>query len=159
MDPAKAASNGAALREQVVPELFGMVATDQFPLSTLPGLALVHAAFEKDPQLGERASFLLRHALFDLGLDISDPAVLGELASDLGVGEVTEADRVGVLEDYTEGQRLGVIGSPHFFCGSKSHFCPSLEITQADGVRRIQLQAAELSAFLSGCLQQGQSSV
>ena len=155
MDPDKAAGNAADLRDSVAPTLFCSVDTEHFPTTTLPGLALIHSAYERNPELGERASFLIRHALFDEGRDISDPQVLGELSGELGLGVVTAHDRAGVASEYAEGQRRGVIGSPHFFCGSNDHFCPSLEISHLEGVRQIQLQAAELTAFLDSCLKRG----
>jgi predicted DsbA family dithiol-disulfide isomerase len=152
MDPDRAAANAAALRDQVVPDRFANVAAESFPGTTLPGLALAHAAYRVAPEVGEQMSFALRDALFEEGRDVSDPAVLAELAERFGVPEPDEKDREGVLEDYAEGQARGVIGSPHFFCGTSDHFCPSLEITQTEGGRRIQLQAAELTDFLTRCL-------
>ncbi len=41
-----------------------------------------------------------------------------------------ESDRAAVLADWHEGQRRGVLGSPHFFCGDTDVFCPSLDITK-----------------------------
>jgi predicted DsbA family dithiol-disulfide isomerase len=152
MDPKRAATNAAALRDQVAPDRFAHVATESFPASTLPGLALAHAAYQVSPEVGEQMSFALRDALFEEGRDVSDPAVLTELAERLGVPAPSDEDRAGVLEDYAEGQARGVVGSPHFFCGSSDHFCPSLEITQTEDGRRIRLQAAELAEFLTTCL-------
>ena len=41
-----------------------------------------------------------------------------------------ESDSAGVLVDWHEGVRRGVLGSPHFFCGDTDVFCPSLDITK-----------------------------
>ncbi len=153
MDPARAAANGAALRTQVASDRFANVATDPFPSTTLPALALAHAAYRMSPQKGQQMSFALRDALFEEGLDLSDAKVLDELAMRLEIGPAGEEDRSGVLADFAEGQARGVIGSPHFFCGAEGHFCPSLEITSTEGGRRIELQAAELRAFLVACLE------
>jgi hypothetical protein len=41
-----------------------------------------------------------------------------------------------------------VIGSPHFFGGGESMFCPSLEISRVDGRLRITSEPASFDAFL-----------
>jgi predicted DsbA family dithiol-disulfide isomerase len=152
MDPGRAAANAAALRAQVSPELFGGVDPERFPSTTLPALALVHAAGRVDPSLGELVGFALRDALFEEGLDLADPAVLAELGARFGLPPVDEQDVAGVLADYEEGRARGVIGSPHFFCDHADHFCPSLEITSTESGRSIRRQQAELRGFLERCL-------
>src|SRR5208283_2653341 len=96
---------------------------DRFPRSTLGALALANRAYRTDLQCGERVSFALRNALFEEGRDISDPATLEILAHDLGVVRPDDSDRAAVVADWHEGQRRGVLGSPHFFCGDTDVFC------------------------------------
>jgi predicted DsbA family dithiol-disulfide isomerase len=152
MEPAKAAANAAALRAQVAPGLFSSLDVITFPTSTLEGLALVEAAYGASQELGERASFILRDLLFEEGRDISDPAVLEAAAQALEIGSVTDAHRAAVRASLAEGSARGVIGSPHFFCGSEDIFCPSLEITRDDGMLQIRDGAVRLEAFLASCL-------
>lgn len=152
MDPLRAAANGAALRAQVAPERFAKVDPTTFPSTTLPALALAHAAYRVSPSVGEQVSFALRVALFEEGRDLSDPHVLDDLARRFGVPAASDEDRAGVLKEYAEGQARGVVGSPHFFCGNHGHFCPSLEITQEEDGRLIRLEAARLREFLVTCL-------
>jgi predicted DsbA family dithiol-disulfide isomerase len=152
MEPAKAAANAAALRAQVAPDLFSSVDVDSFPTSTLEALALIEAAYRAAPSLGEQASVLVRDELFERGRDISDPVVLGALATRLGLRAPTEVDRDAVLSSLEEGRRRGVIGSPHFFCGLASSFCPSLEITRRDGALVVRADTSKLTAFIGRCL-------
>ena len=125
MDGHHAAERSAALRAQVAPHLFRRVDAMHFPRTTLPALALVNRAYHVDHRIGERASFALRDALFEHGIDISDDGFLQAVADDLSVGLPDEADHQRVLADYEEGKRRGVIGSPHFFAGGESAFCPA----------------------------------
>ena len=66
-----------------------------------------------------------------------------------------ESDRAGVLADWREGVRRGVLGSPHFFCGDTDVFCPSLDITKdpIEGVSIVR-DASRLTEFLARCLAQ-----
>jgi hypothetical protein len=50
-------------------------------------------------------SLALRDALFEDGLDISQPAVLSELAHSLNVGPYDAADNEGVRRDWEDGVR------------------------------------------------------
>ena len=116
-------------------------------------LALANRAYRTGFQVGERASFALRDALFEYGRDISDLSTLKDIARDLGVVMPDESDRAGVLADWHEGQRRGVLGSPHFFCGDDDVFCPSLDITK-DPVKGLSIvrDTSRLTDFLSRCL-------
>jgi hypothetical protein len=125
LDPAVTAEHANDLREQVAPSLFEHLDVERFPSSTLDALALANRAYRTDTQTGERVSFALRDALFEEGRDISERATLEALAHDLGVVMPDESDRARVLEDWSDGQRRGVLGSPHFFCGETDAFCPS----------------------------------
>jgi predicted DsbA family dithiol-disulfide isomerase len=133
--------------------MFSDLDVDRFPTSTLEALALANRAYRTDLQVGERVSFELRDALFEEGRDISDPIVLEYLAHDLGVVMPDESDRAAVLADWHEGERRGVLGSPHFFCGGTDVFCPSLDITKdpAEGLSVVR-DASRLTAFVERCL-------
>ena len=76
LDSETTAHHVQELREQVAPDLFQHFDPDHFPTTTLPALACVHSAYEKDMKTGEAVSLALRRALFEDGLDISDPGVL-----------------------------------------------------------------------------------
>ena len=93
-------------------------------------------------------SLALRHALFEDGLDISQPAVLSDLSDSLNIGPYGDADNEGVRREWEEGVRRGVRGSPHFYCGDVDAFCPSLDISRdADGVLTVRKDTAVLRAF------------
>jgi predicted DsbA family dithiol-disulfide isomerase len=153
LDPSITAEHADELREQVAPNLFRHLDVNQFPSSTLEALALANRAYRTDFQVGERANFALRDALFESGRDISDLSTLNNIARDLGVAMPDESDRAGVLADWHEGQRRGVLGSPHFFCGDDDVFCPSLDITK-DPVKGLSIvrDTSRLTEFLSRCL-------
>ncbi len=153
MDGQHAAERCLALRAQVAPGLFANVAADRFPHTTLPALALVSRAYRIDHQIGERAAFAVRDALFEHGMDISDEAVMQALADDLSVGLPDEMDHARVLADFEEGRQRGVIGSPHFFSRGESAFCPALSISRdADDHLVIAADQARLGEFLDLCL-------
>ena len=147
------------LRDQVAPDLFSHLDVDRFPTSTLEALALALAlanrAYRTDLQVGERVSFALRDALFEEGRDISDPVTLDYLAHDLGIVMPYDTDRATVLADWDEGQRRGVRGSPHFFCGDADVFCPTLDISKdpVEGMSVVR-DLSRLTELLEGCLAQ-----
>lgn len=123
-----------ALRAQVAPDLCSGFGAASFPSSSMPGFRLVEAAYARDLQTGERVSLALRDALFELGRDIADHDVLAGIAAahDLEVPGDELDDQVRAA--HAEGDRRGVQGSPHFFVGGESQFCPLLAIDQdADG--------------------------
>ncbi len=153
LDPALTAEHANELREQVAPNLFRHLDVNDFPSSTRDALALANRAYRTDLQVGERASYALRNALFEEGRDISDLSTLEDIARDLGVAMPDESDHAAVLADWHEGQRRGVLGSPHFFCGDDNVFCPSLDITK-DPVRGLSIvrDTSRLTDFLSCCL-------
>jgi predicted DsbA family dithiol-disulfide isomerase len=155
LDPAITWEHANDLREQVAPELFQHVDVAQFPISTLGALAFANRAYRTNLQIGERVSFALRDALFEEGQDISDRTVLEHLAHDLGVVMPDESDRADVVADWHEGVQRGVLGSPHFFCGNESVFCPSLNVTK-DAVEGVSIvrDASRLTGFLERCLAQ-----
>ena len=153
LDPALTAEHANELREQVAPNLFRHLDLTRFPSSTLDALALTHRAYRRDLDAGERVSFALRDALFEEGRDISDRSTLEDLARELGVAMPDESDSAAVVADWHEGQRRGVLGSPHFFCGDEDVFCPSLDITK-DPVKGLSIvrDTSRLTEFLARCL-------
>lgn len=141
------------LREQISSDLFVGFDAATFPTTTLPALDLAAHAYRQSDLAGEAVSFALRDALFEEGRDIEDPSVLGDIAARHGVDAVEARDRESVLEDWRHGQARGVKGSPHFFCGGKDVFCPSLDIGRGENGRLlINRNRQALDAFLSGCL-------
>ena len=153
LDPSVSKKHADDLRNQVALGLFAHLDVDRFSTSTLEALALANRAYRTDLQVGERVSFALRDALFEVGRDISDPVALEYLDHDLGVVMPDESDRAAVLADWDEGKRRGVLGSPHFFCGDTDVFCPSLDITKdpVEGLSVIR-DVSRLTAFLDRCL-------
>jgi predicted DsbA family dithiol-disulfide isomerase len=153
MDPAKTASHVEHLRHQVNDNLFVGFDASHFPTSTLEALALIEHAYRSDGLTGEAAAFAVRDALFEKGLDISDPAVLAEIAADLGISPTDDADRAAVTDSWHVGQARGVKGSPHFFSGEAEMFCPTLDIDRSDaGDVSIALNVERLTAFLDLCM-------
>lgn len=140
------------LRTQVTPELFLGFDPSHFPTTTLPALAWVHAAYEMGMKRGEDVSLALRNALFEDGIDISDPDALSDIARAEGVDSFGVTDERAVVADWREGTERGVEGSPHFFCGDADAFCPSLDISK-DGTGHLDVRRNMdvLDAFLENC--------
>lgn len=137
------------LRAQVTPELFTGFSAEIFPATTLPAMALIAAAYELDPTVGEAVAFDLRDRLFEKGQVVDDDAVLDEVAAAHGV---TRPDDVAaVVADYEEGRRRGVVGSPHFFLPDGDFFCPSLDIARVDGELQVRVDTENFEAFLDRC--------
>jgi predicted DsbA family dithiol-disulfide isomerase len=152
LDPDLIDEEVAELRTQVAPDLFGGFSRAAIPTTSLPALHLARAAYEQSAAAGERVSLALRWALFEDGRDIADPAVLADIAIDAGVavGDLSALD--AVIDEWREGQRRGVVGSPHFFVSGEGFFCPSLDITRnVSGALRIRVDQPSLDAFLGRC--------
>ncbi len=152
LDAATTAHHVHDLRTQVAPELFAGFDAGHFPTTSLPALAVAHAAFSRSPGVGEAVSFALRDALFEENLDISRPDVLADVARRHGVDPATTLDKRSITDDWDEGRQRGVKGSPHFFCGGLDVFCPTLDIARS-GTGRLEVNPnlAALDAFLGGC--------
>jgi predicted DsbA family dithiol-disulfide isomerase len=120
-------TKAAALREQLGVDAFNGLEADSWPSSTIPALGLAAAAYQVDVPTGLAVSTDLRHAVFELGVDISDPDALTEIAGAHGVGFDFGDDRA-VRTDYDDGQARGVKGSPHYFVASNDFFCPALDL-------------------------------
>lgn len=152
LDPATTALHVAELRAQVAPELFRGFDPGCFPSTSLPALALSAAAYREGDGVGEAVALALRDALFEEGRDIADPGVLSEIGSLHGVVVPDRADLGAVLADWRRGQERGVKGSPHFFCGNRDVFCPSLDISRhTDGQLVVRRNTKALDDFLDDC--------
>lgn len=136
-----------ALRRSVAPDLFVGFDADRFPDTSLPALAMVAAAYDRDVDAGEQLSLAVRDALFEDGADITDPEVLAALARRCGLPQL-EANDQRVVEDWRRGEALGVVGSPHFFASGRDFFCPALKISHVDGDLSVGFDADGMDRFL-----------
>jgi len=119
-----------ALRTQVAPDLFAGFDAAMFPLTSIPAFGLAAAAYLLDDAIGETVSLALRDALFEHGEDISDHDVLAAIGRNAGVEPFDRTEAESALQvDWEQGKARGVRGSPHFFVGGRSWFCPSLNIS------------------------------
>lgn len=153
LDAHEVAEEIADLRAQVAPDLFAGFDEGAFPTTTLPALALASRAYWCDARTGEQVSLGLRNALFEEGRDIADIEVLASIARLYDIDGASPEDDEIVRNDWKDGQRRGVEGSPHFFCGGVSAFCPSLDISKDDnGHLHVRADTAGLDHFVSQCL-------
>jgi 2-hydroxychromene-2-carboxylate isomerase len=152
LDPALIQDEVDELRRQVAPDLFRGFRPDSFPTTSLPALGLAASAYQLNADLGERVSLALRSALFEQGRDISDPAVLAEVAAHVGTPRGLAINAAHVMSDWRAGQKRAVIGSPHYFVGRETYFCPSLDIRRDDtGHLRIAVDEQRLRRFVDRC--------
>jgi predicted DsbA family dithiol-disulfide isomerase len=143
------ATKVAALRGSVAPDLFAGFDPAHFPRTSIPALAFSAAAARVDPRLGERAALAVRHALFEEGRDVADPAVLDALAAELAVPPVTADDVEQVRRDYDDGRARGVQGSPQFFTHGRGWFCPTLDIRKVGDLLEIEFDAEAFESFVA----------
>ena len=139
------------LREGVAPDLFHGFDRDAPATSSVPALALVAAAYALDDTTGECVSLAVRDAFFEEGLDISDATVLDQIASAEGVTLQSPETEHVVLEDFEEGKRRGVRGSPEFFVNGQGWYCPSLHIEKVGDRLNIEPDIDSIEAFLAEC--------
>ncbi len=152
LDPATTGDHVVALRTQVAPDRFARFDPEHFPTTSLPALALSAAAYRTGDAVGEAVGMALREALFESGLDISDPDVLAQVGRHHKVGPPGPADDATVLAEWHRGEQRGVKGSPHFFCAARDVFCPSLDIVRGgDGRLQLRRNMAALNVFLEAC--------
>jgi 2-hydroxychromene-2-carboxylate isomerase len=78
--------------------------------------------------------------------------VLANLAFAYGVELRGRADVAAVTAEWEEGQRRGVVGSPHFFVGGSGYFCPALDISRVDGELRVRPDVEALERMLAAAL-------
>ena len=153
LEPGVVARHVDELREQVAPDLFRGFDPGLVPVSSMPALELVAAAYEVSDAAGERMSLLVRDTLFEQGLDIGSLDVLSGIAASQGITvQIGEAERI-VLHDYEEGRRRGVHGSPEFFLDGRGWYCPSLHIEKVGDTLRIEPDLEAVEAFLAACFE------
>jgi predicted DsbA family dithiol-disulfide isomerase len=154
MDPESALEHARELRHQVAPNLFRGVDSSTFPRSTIPALALAAHAYRTGMEVGQAVSLDLRDSLFENGRDVSDPALLAEIATTYGLSAPDPRDYETVVSDWQDGRARDVRGSPHFFCSGRGLFCPSLDIAKRPGGEgtTIHTDLGRLEAFLDECL-------
>ncbi|NNF53330.1 MAG: disulfide bond formation protein DsbA [Acidimicrobiales bacterium] len=116
------------ITEQLAVDDFRGFAVDAWPRTTIPALNLAASAYDKDQPTGLAVSLRLRALVFEHGRDVSDPAVLSELAAEFGLPAPGSEPLDSVRNDYEDGKARGVRGSPDFFVGDDEFFCPSLDL-------------------------------
>ena len=132
LDPNHIDAEITALRGSVRPDLFKGFSVEAFPKTSMTAFALTAAADRTgDAVLSETVGMALRDAVFEHGLDIGRPEVVAAIAARFGLDPL-DADTAesAVRADWDEGRARGVIGSPHFFTGEASWFCPGLAISR-----------------------------
>lgn len=122
------AVKSSVLSEQLGVNDFHGFDAAHWPVTTVPALELAAAAYEADLATGLAVSLDLRSALFEDGLDVSDQAVLTDVAHRHHVAVPDPEESARVRADYDEGRRRGVAGSPHFWVGTDDYFCPALNL-------------------------------
>ena len=152
LDPEVVGREIVALRAAVTPDVFRGFDPARFPRSSVSALALASAAYATGgDRLGEQVSLELRDALFEGGVDVSDPGVLAAIAESNGItADLT--DPSSVRAEYEEGQRRGVVGSPYFIVGGVGWFCPALDIAHGAGGFDVRFDAERFAAFASDAL-------
>jgi predicted DsbA family dithiol-disulfide isomerase len=136
-----------ALQEQVAPDFFAGFDATQFPTSSLLAMALAATAYRRSALLGERVSLALRHALFEEGRNVAATNVLADVADAHHLPQPDVEDRAAASNDWHEGRRRGVQGSPHFFVGDEGFFCPALKITHIGDHLHITNDPTAFEAF------------
>jgi predicted DsbA family dithiol-disulfide isomerase len=153
LDPNVVAAEIAALRRTAAPELFSGFDPARGPNSTIRALGLAGAAYRHDTHTGEHVSMRLREALFEEGRDIADPDELVVIAREFGIELPGKAAaEATVLTDWETGRDRGVRGSPQFFVGTRTWFCPSLRIRHEGDDYDIAVNTASLDDFYAAAL-------
>ncbi len=134
LDPDHIDAEITALRGSVRPDLFKGFSVETFPKTSMTAFALAAAAARTgDAVLSESVGMALRDAVFEQGLDIGRPEVVAVIAAGFGLAPLdADATEAAVRADWDEGRGRGVVGSPHFFTGEASWFCPGLAISRDD---------------------------
>ena len=146
LDPTLVAQEIDELRRSVDADAFAGFDQARFPKTTLPALRLAAAAYAVAPDVGERVALELRDRLFERGEDISDESLLETVSNAHGLDATSGADP---KDDWGEGKRRAVQGSPHFFTAGGDFFCPSMDIEKVDGKLRVQPDPAEFDRFVA----------
>lgn len=155
LDPGAVAEKAEVLTERLAIDSFVGFDPAVWPASTIPALNLTATAYDIDHATGLAVGLALREALFRRALDIGDPDVLAAIAETHGLppGDPEALSDVAgtsaVRDDYAEGQRRGVRGSPHYWVADHEFFCPALVIGHDDhGGLTADFDPAGLTAFL-----------
>ena len=138
-----------ALRQAVAPELFAGFNRERFPSTSLPALTLAASAYRRNIRTGEQVSLALRTALFEEGRDIGDPAELAAIAHAVEMKRSDAEGEQAIQDDWQEGRRRGVVGSPHFFVENRGFFCPTLAIDRVGDHLRITSDRDGFAAFVA----------
>jgi len=153
LDPQLAATEIAALRAAVSPDLFAGFTASRFPTTTIPALGLAAAAYRLGDDIGEKVSLRVRDAVFEEGRDIGDDAELRTIGREFGVEPMERSKaEAAVRADWERGTARGVQGSPHFFAGNRDWFCPSLRIRHEGSEFDISVDVARLDDFYATAL-------
>jgi predicted DsbA family dithiol-disulfide isomerase len=142
-----------ALRVQIAPDLFTGFNVTDFPHTSIPAFGLASVAYDVAPEVGEAVSLRIRDALFEEGHNIADLDVLRMIGAEFGVQPLplrTASDRA--VRDWNRGKRRGVAGSPHFFVGRQSWFCPTLSIAHEGDRFAIDVDEHTRQAFYASAL-------
>lgn len=145
LDPGKIADEIAALRREMVPELFARFDPEQFPATSMPALALTSTAYARSNELGEAAALALRDALFEEGRNVAEADVVASVAA--GLGLPAAGDESLALAEYEAGVRLGVVGSPYFVIDESGFFCPALDVSHDEGGFHVDFVAHRFDDF------------
>lgn len=137
-----------ALHDQLGTGDFEGFREDAWPETTIPALNLAAAAFDVDAATGLAVSLALRDAVFEEGSDVSDPAVLADIAGQFGLAPPSAEPSSRVTADYEEGQRRGVRGSPDFWLGDEEFFCPALTLGHDDAGLTAEFDSEGLGRFM-----------
>jgi len=138
----------AALHDQLGVGDFEGFREEAWPTTTIPALNLAAAAFTLDAPTGLAVSLALRDAVFEEGRDVSDPAVLAEIAGRFGLAPPAPEADARVTADYEDGQRRGVRGSPDFWLGDEEFFCPALRLGHDDAGLTAEFDTEGLARFM-----------
>lgn len=150
LDAASVQAKIDVLRRQLDTDSFGGLSTKYWPRTTVPALNLVASAYEQGWRIGLRTSLDVRDALFERGENIGDLDVLAALAAANGLPAPEMSPAQQVNDDYAEGRRRGVKGSPDFWLGGEEFFCPSLQLGHdSDGDLTAQFDTNGLARFIS----------
>ncbi len=139
----------SVLRDGVAPDLFKGFDATHFPSTTVPALALAALAYRRGDLTGEEVSLALRTALFEEGRDIADPAELAAIAHSFDLDLVGADAERSVHDDWHEGERRGVVGSPYFFVDDNGFFCPTLNVTHVEGQLQVDVDLDAFSEFVA----------
>jgi predicted DsbA family dithiol-disulfide isomerase len=139
----------AVLRERVAPDLFTGFDPARFPATTIPALAMTASAYRRGDRIGEAVSMALRTVLFEEGRDIASSDELARIARSVGLEPGVRHADASVHDDWHDGERRGVVGSPQFFVDGHAFFCPTLHIERVDSELQIDFDRETYETFIA----------